>query len=283
MNIMQTVQVTILRFGFRCLGVLSAILLGLSIAQAQQRVQQAPRAQQQQAQGAPEQPPAAQPQQPQQQAQAPKSPWTKLCDQIQVVDQPPAGAPPPEKPATRTVNLCVTLQERVNNTDGALVFSGSIRQQEGTEGDFLTVIVPLGLDLRGGVSGKIDNGKPFKLDYMSCVQIGCTAEAKLPAGTLQAMKAGKELAIETTGANKQPVRFALPLAGLATTMAGPATDIRQYQISRQQVIAAIRARRQQEIQQAVQEADRRRAQQQQPAAPAQPAPAQPAPAPAQPQ
>ena len=48
------------------------------------------------------------------------------------------------------------------------------------------MIVPLGLDLRGGVVAKIDNGKPIKLDYMSCLQIGCTAEVKLPAGTLDA-------------------------------------------------------------------------------------------------
>ncbi len=252
----------------RFLGIFAAGFLAVSaIAEAQQVRGR----QQQQAQ----QPPAAaQPAQQAQQAQQPKSPWTKLCDKITVAANPPAAGTPPDQAATKEVNLCVTLQERVNNTDGGLVFSGSVRQQEGTDGDFLTVIVPLGLDLRGGVVAKIDNGKPIKLDYMSCLQIGCTAEVKLPAGTLDQMKSGKEIAIEAVGANKRPVKFSLPLGGFATTLAGASTNIQQYQASRQQVIAAIQRRRQQQINQAVQEADQRRAQQPAPQAAPPAAPAQ---------
>jgi invasion protein IalB len=255
------------------LSAVSAAAEAQQVRGRQQQAQQPPAA----AQPAPAAQPAQQGQQAQQaQQQQPKSPWTKLCDKIKVAATPPAEGTPPEKVATKQVNLCVTLQERVNNTDGGLVFSGSVRQQEGTDGDFLTVIVPLGLDLRGGVGAKIDNGKPIKLDYMSCLQIGCTAEVKLPAGTLDQMKSGKEIAIEAVGANRRPVKFSLPLMGFATTLDGPSTNIQQYQASRQQVIAAIQRRRQQEIQQAVQEADRRRAQQQQQPAPQAAPPAAPA-------
>jgi invasion protein IalB len=249
----------------------AALLTVSAVAEAQQV-----RGRQQQAQQPPAAQPAPQPAQQAQQAQQPKSPWTKLCDKITVAATPPGEGTPPEKIATKQVNLCVTLQERVNNTDGGLVFSGSVRQQEGTDGDFLTVIVPLGLDLRGGVVAKIDNGKAIKLDYMSCLQIGCTAEVKLPAGTLDAMKSGKEISIEALGANKRPVKFSLPLMGFATTLDGPSTNIQQYQASRQQVIAAIQRRRQQQINQAVQEADQRRAQQQQQSAPQAAPPAAPA-------
>ena len=259
----------------RFFGIFAAGFLAVSApAEAQQLRGRQQQAQQPPAAAQPAQP--AQPAQQAQQAQQPKSPWTKLCDKITVAATPPAEGTPPANAATKQVNLCVTLQERVNNTDGGLVFSGSVRQQEGTDGDFLTVIVPLGLDLRGGVVAKIDNGKPIKLDYMSCLQIGCTAEVKLPAGTLDQMKAGKEIAIEAVGANKRPVKFSLPLSGFATTLAGPSTNIQQYQASRQQVIAAIQRRRQQQIQQAVQEADQRRAQQQQQPAPQAAPPAAPA-------
>jgi invasion protein IalB len=282
---MQADSAKVISRSGRVFALAAAVLFGFSTAgdaQWGQRPQQ--QAQQPQPQAAPQQ---LQADQPQQQAQQPKAPWTKLCDKIQVPADKPAEGGAQGQPAPKAANLCVTLQERVNNTDGALVFSGSVRQQEGTEGDYLTVIVPLGLDLRGGVQAKIDNGKPIKLEYMSCVQVGCTAETKLPAGALQSMKTGKELIIEVMAPNKRPVRFSLPLTGFATTLEGPASDLRQYQMSRQQVVATIRARRQQEIQQAVEEADRRRAQQQmqqqqaQPQAP-QPAPAQPAPAQPQP-
>ena len=127
MSNMQIKSGSVLR-SVRFLGIFAAGFLAVSaIAEAQQVRGR----QQQQAQQPPAAAQPAQPAQQAQQAQQPKSPWTKLCDKITVAANPPAAGTPPDQAATKEVNLCVTLQERVNNTDGGLVFSGSVRQQEG--------------------------------------------------------------------------------------------------------------------------------------------------------
>jgi invasion protein IalB len=191
--------------------------------------------------------------------------WTKLCNTIKVV---PEGAAEGTQP--QEVNRCITLQEQFNNKNGLLVFSAAVRKQD-REGETLSALMPLGMDLRKPVAAKIDNGGSVKLDYVSCNRIGCTAEVQLTPDMIKAMKSGKQLSIETHGPRGRPIRFALGLGGFASAYDGNPTDTKQYQQARQQLINQIRARRAEQVQRALQELDRQQAQQQKPAPQRQPA------------
>jgi invasion protein IalB len=199
-----------------------------------------------------------------QQAQPSQSAWTKLCDKVAEASQASAEG----EPAAKKVNLCITLQERLNNTDGSLVFSASVRQQEGADQVYLMAIVPIGLDLKAEVQAKIDKGKPMQLDYIRCDKVGCVAEAPLPAAMLQTMKSGQQLVIEPKGPRGRTISFVMPLAGFTAAYEGAPADAKKYHEARQEVVRQIRIRRQEQIRKAVQELDKR----QQPDAPQQPQP-----------
>jgi invasion protein IalB len=195
------------------------------------------------------------------QAQQAQSSWTKLCDTIKEV---PADAG--EGAQAKELNRCLTLQEQLNNKTGRLTVSAAVRKQD-DEGQHLSVVMPLGMDLRKPIEAKIDNGNPLKLDYISCNQVGCTAEVELTPDILKAMRVGRQLSIETKGPRGRPIRFTIGLSGFATAYDGDPMAVKQYQEARQQLVNQIRERRAEQVKRAVQEMDNQQSQQRQPAQP----------------
>ncbi len=55
----------------------------------------------------------------------------------------------------------------------------------------LMALLPLGLDLRRGVKGKISTGTEFNYELETCVSQGCLASVKLNGPLLAAISAGK--------------------------------------------------------------------------------------------
>ncbi len=145
-----------------------------------------------------------------------------------------------ESPTTQTVSLCITLQERLNNTTGALVYSASVRKREGADAEFLSTSVPHGLDLRAGIRAKTDGGKSDQTRFCSLF------ETRLYGGSEIAGQCGgfdedwaQALALKRRVSKGERVAVTLPLSGFAAVHDGAPTDLKQYHEMRQKTVSAI--------------------------------------------
>ncbi|WP_417788901.1 invasion associated locus B family protein [Terasakiella pusilla] len=58
---------------------------------------------------------------------------------------------------------------------------------------YMSVSMPLGVDLRPGAVLKIDKGQDISIEYLRCTQSGCDASIELTKGLLNSLKAGSDL------------------------------------------------------------------------------------------
>jgi invasion protein IalB len=60
---------------------------------------------------------------------------------------------------------------------------------------YLSIQMPLGVDLRRGAALRVDKGKEIPVRYLRCTNSGCDASLKLDSGILKALKAGNGLLV----------------------------------------------------------------------------------------
>lgn len=95
----------------------------------------------------------------------------------------------------------------------------SLGRNEARGGVVLTAFLPLGIHLPSGVSGAIDQGKPFQYVLETCLpRQGCIATHPVSAEFLKALQGGKQLSISVAFAaagGPRPVSGSAALSGLA--------------------------------------------------------------------
>ena len=69
----------------------------------------------------------------------------------------------------------------------------AVEQTTGRWLPYLSVQMPMGVDLRPGAVLKVDRGVDIPIQYLRCTEAGCDASIQLQPPLLQALKAGKEL------------------------------------------------------------------------------------------
>ena len=87
---------------------------------------------------------------------------------------------------------------------------------------YLSVQMPMGVDLRPGAVLKVDQGADIPIQYLRCTEAGCDASIQLQPPLLQALKAGNELFVgfrawgseETTVLSASLIGFSSAYAGL---------------------------------------------------------------------
>ena len=60
---------------------------------------------------------------------------------------------------------------------------------------YLSIQMPLGVDLRRGAVLRVDKGKEIPVQYLRCTNSGCDASLKLDSKILKALKAGNGLLV----------------------------------------------------------------------------------------
>ena len=60
---------------------------------------------------------------------------------------------------------------------------------------YLSIQMPLGVDLRRGAVLRVDKGKEIPVQYLRCTNSGCDASLKLDSEILKALKAGNGLSV----------------------------------------------------------------------------------------
>ena len=60
---------------------------------------------------------------------------------------------------------------------------------------YLSIQMPLGVDLRRGAVLRVDKGKEIPVQYLRCTKSGCDASLKLDSQFIKALKAGNALSV----------------------------------------------------------------------------------------
>jgi invasion protein IalB len=178
----------------------------------------------------------------QEQQQLSQPGWTKLCGDVNVLAL-PGEQNADTQPEPRTVELCITLREQLNQRTGQLVASAALRERGSGEARFLVAVVPLGVNLRADPQARIDGGEPIPLEYVRCQPTGCIAEGEVSAPVVQALRIGSQLVIEAQGPRGGPMNVPFPLAGFTAAHGGEPTDAAEYRAQLQQFVKAIRDHR----------------------------------------
>ena len=194
-----------------------------------------------------------------------KSAWVKLCEKAPLLKKDKDG-----KDVKEEKNLCLTHHERLDGNTGMVLVSAAIRDVEGQDKKSLMVMVPLGMAIPPGVRAavytkdqwaavskneKVDDKelKPVELKFSLCHPAGCTAETEATPEIIEQMKTGGGVMIVAMNASAQPIGFPVPLDGFAEAIDGKPIDNKEYAQARSQLMASIRQRQQQMVEQAKKE------------------------------
>ena len=176
--------------------------------------------------------------------QKPADVWYKLCIDVPVADPPKKGEQPkPQKPEEmKKVNVCLTQVDVRDNATAILIGKIAVRQVAGQEKPQMLAMLPLGSALPPGALVKVDDKEPIKLQYTTCDQAGCYAEANIEPGLITQMKAGKQIAylgIDVTG---RALSIPLPLEGFAKAFEGQPVAVEKYNEDQRKIAEVIRER-----------------------------------------
>ena len=92
--------------------------------------------------------------------------------------------------ATSAAPSCFIFQAVFENDKNRQVMMFLVAYPQGQAQPRAVIILPLGIDLRGGIEVKIDEGAPQRYPFISCFQDGCQAHIELDDAALSRFKRG---------------------------------------------------------------------------------------------
>jgi invasion protein IalB len=176
--------------------------------------------------------------------QKPADVWYKLCIDVPVAEATkPGEQPKQQKPEDmKKVNVCLTQVDVRDNATAILIGKIAVRQVAGQDKPQMLAMLPLGSALPPGALVKVDDKEPIKLQYTTCDQAGCYAEANIEPALIDQMKGGKQIAylgIDVTG---RALSIPLPLEGFAKAFEGQAVPVEKYNEDQRKIADVIRQR-----------------------------------------
>jgi invasion protein IalB len=170
--------------------------------------------------------------------------WYKLCIDVPVAEPTkPGEQPKQQKPEDlKKVNVCLTQVDVRDNATAILIGKIAVRQVANQEKPQMLAMLPLGSALPPGALVKIDDKEPIKLQYTTCDQAGCYAEANIEPTLIAQMKTGKQIAylgIDVTG---RALSIPLPLEGFAKAIDGQPVPVDKYNEDQRKIADVIRQR-----------------------------------------
>ena len=170
--------------------------------------------------------------------------WYKLCIDVPVADTPKQGEPQKQQKSEnmKKVNVCLTQADVRDNSTAVLIGKIAVRQVAGQEKPQMLAMLPLGSALPPGALIKVDDKEPIKLQYTTCDQAGCYAEANIEPAVIDQMKAGKQIAylgIDVTG---RALSIPLPLEGFAKAFEERPVSVEKYNEDQRKIADVIRQR-----------------------------------------
>lgn len=111
---------------------------------------------------------------------------------------------------------CALTQTIVAQKDNRRIVKFSFARDDKKSINAITALLPLGIDLASGVSGSIDQGKPFQYQLKTCIQQGCIVTYAVDSTFLKSLQSAKKLNISFMGVNAtKPVAISGSLNGVS--------------------------------------------------------------------
>ncbi|HWD60793.1 MAG TPA: invasion associated locus B family protein [Stellaceae bacterium] len=110
---------------------------------------------------------------------------------------------------------CFIEQNVVVSSSGQLLAAVAVRVPAETRQPAMTIQVPVGLYLPGGLNIQVDEGKPESLAFQTCEVKGCYALTPVSKELLAAMKSGKIFKVTVQNLNKENIGIPLTLANFS--------------------------------------------------------------------
>lgn len=115
-------------------------------------------------------------------------------------------------------NVCALSQTIVSKENNRLMARLSL-QNDKTKGPELIALVPLGVHLPSGVTGTLDQGRPFQFTVQRCTRQSCIASVKADSNLLKSLQSGEKFSLSFYGQPEdKPMVLTGTLKGLADGM-----------------------------------------------------------------
>ena len=132
--------------------------------------------------------------------------WRVYCTQVGMTEE--------EEP----INQCA-MEQRLDwvsedeaSSQRILTVSLSPRDEENTLS--AAVITPFNILLGPGLQFRVDNDDPFNIDFRTCLEVGCIANANFGEGIVDSLKKGNTLLVTMIEASRErPFQLAVSLKG----------------------------------------------------------------------
>lgn len=92
-----------------------------------------------------------------------------------------------------------------------------VAKPQGAPDALLTVIAPLGVWIRPGLTLNVDGGAANQLNFEFCLKEGCLARMRLPAGTVSALQRGSAANISLQNIRRQKIDLKVSLSGFTAS------------------------------------------------------------------
>lgn len=149
------------------------------------------------------------------------SPWTKFC----------------------LAETCFVGSEGRLVPDCASIISAVLIERLGEAKKSLHVTLPPQVNAERGVRIIIDQSEPIERPYTGCRVNGCLAEYEAGAELIDKLKHGRILALEGMDKSNSPIRFEMPLVGLADAYDGAPHEPKVFESTMEKLQAEIEARK----------------------------------------
>jgi len=146
--------------------------------------------------------------------QAPVAPQALAPTDVKAYDDWTVRCFPVKSPAR-----CDMFQATVDKTTQRRIVSTSIAYAPGVNGYVTKIIIPLGVQLDGGVAISADGYKSAALAITRCEDDGCYVEGQLPVAVLDKLLAGKSASIVVTLTTGGHATLPLSLHGFSGALA----------------------------------------------------------------
>lgn len=114
--------------------------------------------------------------------------------------------------------LCRMLQNVPDPKTGKPLMQVVVAKPPGANGQaLLTVIAPLGVWLRPGMSYNVDGGAANKLNFEFCLKEGCLARSPLSAGLVNAFKRGSSVRMSLQDIRQRKLDLSVSLRGFTAS------------------------------------------------------------------
>ena len=140
--------------------------------------------------------------------------------------------------------ICFVTHEFGTAQDQNPLMAMAIYEIKGDKEHIIRLLLPLGFMIKPGFRFSVDKGADLTGAFDFCLPNGCFTESKMDGASFENMRKGTTLNVAVQNPGGNLVTFTLPLAGMAKSFDGPATDPKV--LEEQQKAAAEQAKQQQD-------------------------------------